>query len=83
MNKENARKIIKYVVAETERRWREYDRSWHDINKIMILHGYEQGGFEFFKFAPLLKEVNLLSIEKLGAILSPSDCRLAYKRDYA
>ena len=83
MKKENARKIIQYVVAETELRWREYDKSWHDINKIMILHGYEQSGFEFFKFAPLLEERNLLSIEKLGGILSPSDCNLVYKREYA
>ncbi len=53
MNKESARKIIKYVVGQTERRWREYDKSWHDINNIMILHGYEQGGFEFLN-SPLI-----------------------------
>lgn len=70
MNKDEAKKIIEYVVKKTQSRWREYQIHWKDIDEVFIQRGYEQGGFEAWKFAELLKEHGISTIEKIGQILN-------------
>ena len=69
MNIEIAKRIILYVVKKTEWRWRQYDEHWDKIDEVFIRRGYEQGGFEAYKFAELLKQYKIFSIEKIGQIL--------------
>ncbi|MBF0527762.1 MAG: hypothetical protein HQK55_00550 [Deltaproteobacteria bacterium] len=83
MNEKEAKLIIKYVVEITEPRWKQYDQHWKNIDKIFILHGYEQGGFEFFKFAPLLENKNILTINKLGGIIDSFEGENKYNRTFA
>ena len=83
MDKEQSKEIISYVVEKTEPRWEEYGETWDDIDEIFIRRGYEQGGFEFFKFYPLLEEGRIFSIDKLGSILDKFNGSKSYKRNYA
>jgi len=83
MNVEQAKELILYVVKKTEPRWRQYLESYSDINEIFIRRGYEQGGFEFSKFSPLLHKKGIFSIEKIGSILDRYDGSRRYDRDFA
>jgi hypothetical protein len=83
MTPDKARQIIAYAVETTRPRWSEFGRSWIDIDRIFIHHGYEQGGFEVFKFLPLLEERGIYSIEALGGILENIARPQTYDRDYA
>lgn len=84
MDTNNARQIITYVVEATKWRWKQYDQSWHDIDRVFIQHGYEQGGFHIFKFVPLLEEHGIFTIEGLGSILSKPPIQTnKYDRNYA
>jgi len=69
MNIEIAKRIILYVVKKTEWRWRQYDEHRDKIDEVFIRRGYEQGGFEAYKFAELLKQYDIFSIKKIGQIL--------------
>ena len=69
MNTEQAKKILHYVVEKTKPRWKQYDEDQNKINEVFIRRGYEQGGFEAWKFAELLKNQDIFSIEKIGLIL--------------
>lgn len=82
MDIEHAKKIISYVVKETERRWKEFDEDWDEIDEIFIRRGYEQGGFEAWKFAELLKEHDIFSIGKIGQILDKYKGNTKYNREF-
>jgi hypothetical protein len=84
MNTNDAKQIITYVVEATKWRWRQYDQSWYNIDRIFIRHGYEQGGFHMFKFVPLLEDRGIFSIKGLGSILSKLPIKgNKYERNYA
>lgn len=73
MDREIAKLIIGHAVKTTEPTWRSYDEKWEDLDEIFIRRGYEQQGFEAFKFLPLLKARGCGSIEALGAIWQQRD----------
>ena len=77
-----AERIICHAVKTTEWRWRQYTKHWRDIDQIFLQHGYEQQGFEMFKFAPLIDKHGCYSIAALGGILR-EDESTAYDRQYA
>lgn len=83
MNTSEAKSIIKYVVDFTKNRWIEYEEKWDNIEEVFLLRAYEQGGFEFFKFADLLKRERIFSINKLGKILENYKDNLKYNREFA
>jgi len=83
MNIENARRIIFYVVEKTKPRWGQYDEHWNKIDEVFIRRGYEQGGFEAWIFAELLKQHNIFSIEKIGQILEKHKNITKYDRRFA
>jgi len=83
MTEQQAREIIQHVVDITKPRWIEYDQTWSDIDRIFIRHGYEQQGFEIFKFVPLLEARGIFSIDALGSIFTSYDGERKYARDYA
>jgi hypothetical protein len=84
MDSNTAYRIIHHVVQTTRPRWLQYNESWHDIDQIFIRRGYEQGGFQMFKFFPLLEERGISSINSLGTILeyTPHPNSI-YNRGYA
>jgi len=82
MDRAKAAKLISHAVEATRTRWRQYDKHWQDIDRVFILHGYEQQGFEIFKFLPLLEKRGCGSIDALGSILREEDGS-KYKRAYA
>lgn len=72
MNEESrskARRIITYVVQKTYGTVNQWSEEYSDLDRVFIRRGYEQGGFEFFKLAPLLEAKGIFSIERLGSIL--------------
>ena len=83
MTPDIARQIIIHAVETTRPRWSEFGRSWRDIDRVFIHHGYEQGGFEIFKFLPLLEKRGIYSIDALGRILVNIAGSKKYVRDYA
>jgi hypothetical protein len=83
IDRDSACAIISHVVQFTRPRWSTWDQSWKDIDRIFIHHGYEQGGFEIFKFLPLLDERGIYSIRALGSILDPSRDPVKYDRAYS
>ena len=82
VDKPRAIRLISHAVEATKTRWSQYDRTWRDIDRIFIHHGYEQGGFEIFKFLPLLDKRECYSIRALGSILREEDGP-SYVRDSA
>ncbi len=83
MNIEHARRIIFYAVEKTKPRWGQYDEHWNKIDEVFIRRGYEQGGFEAWIFAELLKQYNIFSIEKIGQILEKHKKNTKYDRRFA
>jgi len=68
-NESKARTIITYVVQKTNDTVNQWNEKYSELDRVFIRRGYEQGGFEFFKFAPLLEAKGIFSIERLGSIL--------------
>lgn len=83
MDIQRAKRIILYVVEKTKTRWSQYDEHWCDIDNVFIRRGYEQGGFEVWKFAELLKNECVLSIEKIGMVLERYRDDKRYDRKFA
>ena len=83
MNTEQVKKIIDHVVEKTKPRWKQYDEDWDKIDEVFIRRGYEQGGFETWKFAELLKNQDIFSIEKIGLILDEYKGNTKYDRAFA
>jgi len=83
MDIEKAKTIITYVVNTTKKRWQQYDEKWEEIDEVFLARGYEQGGFEAWKFAEYLKRENIFSIEKLGLILVKYKGDIKYNRMFA
>jgi hypothetical protein len=83
MDKSKAKTIIQNAVETTKPRWSQYDESWNNIDAIFIYRGYEQQGFQVFKLRPVLEELNIFSIDKLGSILLRYPQRRNYDRQFA
>jgi len=83
MNEQLASKIIQNAVEFTKQRWSQYDISWKNIDTEFILRGYEQQGFQFFKMKPILENLSLLSIDRLGTILQSHPHKMKYDRQFA
>ena len=83
MNSKDVKSIITYVVSFTKRRWEEYEENWENIEEVFLSRAYEQGGFEFFKFADILKRERIFNINKLGLILEEYYADLKYNREFA
>ncbi len=84
MNIKEAKSIITYVVNFTKKRWINYEEKWENIEEVFLSRAYEQGGFEFFKFADLLKKENIFNISYLGLILDKyNDDLKKYNRNFA
>ena len=83
MDKSNAKTIIKNAVEVTRPRWSQYDQSWSNIDVIFIYHGYEQQGFQIFKFKPVLEDLKIFSIDNLGNILLKYPHKRNYDREFA
>lgn len=83
MGIQQARRVILYVVKKTKSRWSQYDERWADIDSVFIRRGYEQGGFEAWKFAELLKKESIFSIGKIGLILDKYGGNTKYDRKSA
>jgi len=83
MDKSNAKTIIKNAVEVTRPRWSQYDQSWSNIDVIFIYHGYEQQGFQIFKFKPVLEDLKIFSIDNLGNILFKYPHKRNYDREFA
>lgn len=83
MDKSKARTIIQNAVETTKPRWSQYDESWNNIDAIFIYRGYEQMGFHLFKLRPVLEELNIFSIDKLGNILDRYPQKRNYDRQFA
>lgn len=83
MNTQQTEKIINHVVGKTKTRWKQYDEHWDKIDEVFIRRGYEQGGFEAWKFAELLQENSIFSIEKIGRILDSYEGNTQYNREFA
>jgi hypothetical protein len=83
MDIRKAKTIITYVVNTTKIRWQQYDEKWEEIDSVFLSRGYEQGGFEAWKFAEYLKKENIFSIEKLGLILDNYKGDIKYVRIFA
>lgn len=73
MDNARAARLIAHAVETTRARWKQYDRTWDDIDRIFIHHGYEQQGFEIFKFLPLLDKRGCYSIDALGGLIRDED----------
>jgi len=73
MNIEKAKTIILYVVEKTKPKWEKYDEDWDNVDEVFIRRGYEQGGFECWKFAEQLKKHGIFSINSIGQILDNLD----------
>jgi len=85
MDIEGAKRIILYVVEKTKHRWDQYYEDWENIDEVFLRRGYEQGGFECWKFIGLLKEQGICSINSIGKILDKLDIQKnkKYNRDFA
>lgn len=83
MNKSKARSIIENAVLTTKPRWLTYEESWGNIDRIFISRGYEQQGFQLFKFIPVLEKFNIFSIDNLGSILLKYPQNRNYSREFA
>lgn len=83
MDIDKAKKIINYVVERTKPRWQQYDEYWDKIDEVFIRRGYEQGGFEAWKFAMLLRNEDIFSIGKIGLILDKYRGNTKYDRGSA
>jgi len=73
MDLEKAKRIILYVVEKTKPRWDQYYEDWENIDEVFLRRGYEQRGFECWKFIELLKEQGICSINSIGQILDKLD----------
>ncbi|MBI5001512.1 MAG: hypothetical protein HZB92_08340 [Euryarchaeota archaeon] len=83
MDIDQARQLVEYAATKTRPRWEQYAVSWNAIDEVFIVRGYEQGGFESWKFAELLKAHGIFSISKLGTILSGYRGNPKYLRKFA
>ena len=83
MDKLKAESIIRNAVESTKPRWSQYDQTWKNIDLIFILHGYEQQGFQIFKMRPVLEDLKILSIDRLGNILLKYPHNRKYDRKFA
>lgn len=73
MDREIARALIEHAVRTTEPRWRQYGERWANIDEVFLRRGYEQQGFEVFRFLPILKIKGCGTIEALGSIPRASE----------
>lgn len=80
---EGAKRLINYVVKTTKVRWLQYNEKYTDLDEIFIRRGYEQKGFECWKFIKILNSRDIRGIDDLGAILTDYDYNGKYERDIA
>lgn len=84
MTPDQARKIILHAVTTTQPRWLEASVHWKDMDKVFLNRAYEQGGFEVYKFIPLLGQRGIGTIPETGRILLGQRNRgTAYNRSFA
>jgi hypothetical protein len=84
MTTDQARKIILHAVTTTKPRWSEYGVWWKDADRVFLMRAYEQGGFEVYKFIPLLDEEGIGTIPEIGQILGgQQNMRSTYDRSFA
>lgn len=69
MDISQVKRIIEHAVKETKPLWEKWSESWNNIDEVFIRRGYEQIGFGAEKFAEVLKNEGICSIEKIGRIL--------------
>ncbi len=80
-NEEEAKMVIDHVVITTKVRWLQYGEKYLDLDEIFIRRGYEQKGFECWKFMKILKNRDIRRIGDLGAILTCYDYDGKYERE--
>jgi hypothetical protein len=83
MNEKEARKIILHAVETTKPRWEQYKERWDDIDSVFIRRGYEQQGFEAWKFAEMPGDESIFSIKESGSILDRYNGDRKYNRAFA
>jgi hypothetical protein len=83
MNKEQSQEILTYVVQTTEPRWRMYQEHWSNLDEVFMRRGFEQGGFQFWKFFELLKHDGIGTISIIGSLLPESLSTAKYEREIA
>lgn len=83
MDVNNAAKIILNAVKVTEVRWKQSREDWQHIDDSFLRRAYEQGGFEFYKFYPLMKDNGIANIGEIGSILDTYQGPSKYRREFA
>ena len=70
LTKENAAEILNYVTTATQEKWMKWHKkSWNDLDKLLITHGYEKQGFYPAGFYFCLEQEHIEKIAQLGTIL--------------